>query len=239
MEEREHTQYTIEIFHHLYDFVCDVLPPSLREEMEHAMDHVGHDTDLSRKDIEDTMIIFGKKVWPYRKALQEIIELHEGKMGDQFFRSILSRTMKKRFEEFLQHGGTLRDIHSGASAHFFSVEERTELNHALVDTHQHLKTYALQHIRALGEREFAQRVQEFADILTKLEAELDHIRTMADDTQEHPMLAREMREHVRGFEHGLCFLGPEYTEEEVYTAKEHFAGRKREYVVRGIHLLTL
>lgn len=239
MLERESAQYTIEIFRHLYDFVCEVLPSELRDEMEHAIDHVEHDTDLSRKDIEDTMIIFGKKVWSYRRFLQEMIELHEGKIGDKFFRSILSRSMKKRFEEFLQHGGTLRDIHSGAPAHFFSVEERIELNHSLVDTHLHIKKYVLQYILGPGRDEFEKRVQEFSDILSGLEIELDHIRSMADDTQDHPMLAREMREHVRGFEYGLCFLGPEYSEEEVYKAKEHFIGRKREYIVRGIHLMEL
>lgn len=239
MEDTEQTQYTIAIFRHLYAFVCDALPGALRTEMEHALEHIEHETELSRSDIEETMIVFGKKVWPYRKALQEMIELHEGTMGDQIFRSALSRRMQKRFQEFLDHGGSLRDIHSGGAAHFFSAEERVELNHALVDLHTHLRAYTIQRIRGIGADEFSARVADFANILSHLEQELDHIRAMADDAQEHPLVAREMREHVRGFEHGLCFLGVEYTPEEVYTAKEHFAGRKRELAVRGITLMTM
>ena len=235
MTGQESTKYTISIFRHLYTFVADVLPTELREEMAHALDHVEHDTELSREDIEETMIVFGKKVWPYRKALQELIELHEGKMGDQFFRSALSRSMQKRFEEFLQHDGTLRDIHSGAPAHFFSADERVEINHALVDMHLHLKKYVIQHLKGLGKNEFEKRVVEFTKILEALDAELDHIRDMADDAQEHPLIAREMREHVRGFEHGLAFLGPEYTEEEVYRTKEHFLGRKKELTIRQFY----
>ncbi len=237
MDEFNDTQHTKAIFQHLYDFVSYVLPLELQEEMSHALEHIKNDTELSREDIEDTMIIFGKKVWPYRKALQENIELHEGNVGDQFFRGALSRSMQKRFEEFLQHGGTLRDIHSGAPAHFFSVEERVELNHALVDMHQHLKAYVLQHLKGLGRKEFDARVAEFTKILENLETELEHIRDMADDAQEHPLIAREMREHVRGFEHGLAFLGPEYSEEEVLRAREHFVGRKKELTVRQFNII--
>ncbi len=238
MKGKDSTQHTIAIFRHLYEFVNGVLPPELQEEMRHALEHVEHDTELSRDDIEDTMIVFGKKVWPYRKALQEAIELHEGTIGEQFFRSSLSRSMQKRYEEFLHHNGTLRDIHSGAPAHFFTVEERVELNHALVDMHLHLKKYVLQHLKGLGVKEFEKKITEFRQILSDLEAELDHIRAMADDAQEHPLIAREMREHVRGFEHGLSFLGPEYTHEEITRAKEHFSGRKRELTVRGMHLVV-
>jgi len=236
MNEQPLTIHTIAIFRQLYEFVAAVLPDDLREEMKHALEHIEGDSDISREDIEDTMIIFGKRVWPYRKALQERIELHEGSLGDQFFKSALGRPMQRRFEEFLEHGGTPRDIHSGAPAHFFSVEERVELNHALVDMHLQIRAYALQHLKGLGAKEFQTHVTDFTTILEDLDAELDHIRTMADAVQEHPLLAREMREHVRGFEHGLAFLGPEYTHEEVLQAKEHFMGRRRELVVRGIML---
>jgi hypothetical protein len=233
------TQHTIAIFRHLYEFVRGALPADLQAEMEHALDHVERDTELTREDIEHTMIVFGKKVWPYRKALQEMVEHTEGTMGDQLFRSSLSRSMQKRFQEFLDHGGSLRDIHSGGAVHFFSSEERVELNHALVDMHEHLRAFTVQRIRGIGARDFDTRVSDFARILAELEQELDHIRTMADNTQEHPLVAREMREHVRGFEEGLCFLGVEYTPEEVYNAQEHFHGRKREIRARGVDLLVL
>ncbi len=154
------TQHTIAIFRHLYEFVRGALPADLQAEMEHALDHVERDTELTREDIEHTMIVFGKKVWPYRKALQEMVEHTEGTMGDQLFRSSLSRSMQKRFQEFLDHGGSLRDIHSGGAVHFFSSEERVELNHALVDMHEHLRAFTVQRIRGIGARDFDTRVSD-------------------------------------------------------------------------------
>jgi len=87
MDTMPTTQYTKQIFRRLYDFVAPVLPKELEEEMRHALEHVEQDSELTREDIEDTMIIFGKRVWPYRKALQEAIALHEGTVGEKFFRA--------------------------------------------------------------------------------------------------------------------------------------------------------
>ena len=228
------TQHTIAIFRHLHDFVSLVLPTDMQAEMQHALEHVESDPMLTRDDIEETMIVFGKRVWPYRKALQEYIELYEGTMGEQLLRAALPRAMKKRFDEFLMSGGTLRDLHSGVPAQFFSVEERTMLNHAFVDMHQSLRNHVLQKIKSIDKKLFEEKVQEFQEVFDHLEKELDTIRTMADDNQEHPLIAREMREHVRGFEHGLAMLGPEYEREWVGKASEHFDGRRRELAVRQI-----
>ncbi|OIO19050.1 MAG: hypothetical protein CO029_00950 [Candidatus Magasanikbacteria bacterium CG_4_9_14_0_2_um_filter_41_10] len=233
------TQYTKQIFRQLYAFVAPVLPTDLEEEMRHALEHVEKDAELSREDIEDTMIIFGKRVWSYRKSLQEVVGLHEGIVGEKFFRAALSKKMQKKFDEFVAHGGTLRDIHSGAPASFFTVDERIELNHALVDMDTHIKAYAIQSIKGTGHKQFQASVQEFTSLLDNLENQLSDIRVMADDAQEHPMIAREMREHIRGFEYGLVLLGQEYSQEEVEKAHEHFHGRRRELKVRGFDTIIV
>jgi len=233
------TQYTTQIFRQLYTFVAPVLPTELEEEMRHALEHIENDAELSRADIEDTMIIFGKRVWPYRKALQEVIGLHEGKVGEKFFRAALSRKMQKKFDQFVAQGGTVQDIHTGAPASFFTLEERIELNHALVDMNTHLKTYAIQAVKGTGHKEFQASVQEFTSLLDNLENQLSDIRVMADDAQEHPMIAREMREHIRGFEQGLVLLGQEYSQEEMEKAGDHFHGRRRELKVRGFDTIIV
>ncbi|HBB38289.1 MAG: hypothetical protein UV82_C0003G0078 [Candidatus Magasanikbacteria bacterium GW2011_GWD2_43_18] len=236
METLPTTQYTKQIFRQLYAFVAPVLPTELEEEMRHALEHIEQDADLTREDIEETMIIFGKRVWPYRKALQEAIGLHEGNVGSKFFRSALSRKMQKKFDEFTSHGGTVHDIHSGAPADFFTTEERIELNHALVNMNTQLTQFAVQSVKGTGHKQFQSSVQEFITLLDNLENQLSDIRVMADDAQEHPMIAREMREHIRGFEYGLVLLGKEYTQEAVEKAQEHFHGRRRELKVRGFDI---
>ena len=62
--------------------------------------------------------------------------------------------------------------------------------------------------------------------MEKMENQLNILRTMADEEQEHPQLADEIRAQIRGFESGLCFLGPENTFDDLCRLPEHFVGRK-------------
>lgn len=187
---------------------------------------------LTVESVEATMIVFGKLVWPYRKAYTEIIYSYEGKIGEQFLLAHLPRSVKKRYQEFVACGGSFRDLHSGAPAQFFSSEERGILCGVLVDLQKDIRQHVVQAIHTTEQKVFAKKVQEFTDVLEKMEHQLNVLRSMADEEQEHPQLAEEIRAQIQGFESGLCFLGPENTFDELCRLPEHFVGRKQDMKVR-------
>ncbi len=229
-------QYTISIFERLYNHVEPILPMELRQDMATALEQVKNNYELSLEEIEDTMITFGRYVWPYRKAFEEFIAVYEGHIGENFLISHSSRKMKKRYQDFKLHGGSLRDLHSGRPASFFTSDERIELCEVLVSMNQSLRQHAVQSIRSTDSKKFEAKVAEFAQILLEIEQELDVIRRIADSEQEHPQLASEMRAQVRGFEYGFCLLGPEVDFAAVCNMRGHFEGRRREFKVKGISL---
>lgn len=228
-------QHTIDIFERLYRFVLPVIPAKIEQEMKHALEHLQHDLSLSVEQVEDTMIVFGKLVWPYRKAFTEVMYAYEGRIGEQFLLSHLPKEVKKRYQEFVACGGSFRDLHSGAPAQFFSSEDRGALCEVLVNLQKDIRQHTAQAIHTTEQKTFTKKVKEFTDILEKIEGQLDALRTMADAEQEHPQLADEIRAHVRGFELGLCFLGPEISFDELCLLPEHFSGRKQELKVRAAH----
>lgn len=224
--QQEITQHTLAIFKRLYDFVVLVLPSDLKKEMAHALDHFENDVTLSLDELEKTMVVFGKKVWPYRKALLEMIVMQEGQTGEKFLRAKLSRGMKQKFDAFLASGGSLRDLHTGHSINNFSSDEKQELCVALVELSSDIKNHIAQSVHSTRKKDFEKRVNDFTQILKDLETRLDSLRDMADSEQDHPQLAEEIRDQISGFEFGLCALGPEINYEAVCQAKEHFQGRK-------------
>lgn len=226
-------QHTVDIFEHLYRFVLPVIPKKIKEEMEHALSHLQQDAALSVESVEDTMIVFGKLVWPYRKAYAEVMYAYEGKIGEQFLLSHLPREAKKRYQEFVACGGSFRDLHTGAPAQFFSSEERGILCGVLVNLQKDIRLHTAQAVHSTEQKAFAKKVKEFSHILEKIEGQLDALRLMADAEQEHPQLAEEIRAHVRGFELGICFLGPEISFDDLCLLPEHFTGRKKELKVRA------
>jgi hypothetical protein len=103
----------------------------------------------------------------------------------------------------------------------------------LIEVKNEIRATAVQAIKSTEAGRFEARVAEFQNIFSRIEATLHHLERMADEEQEHPHLASEIRAQIRGFEHGLCFLGPEADVGAICLAPEYFGGRKREIKVRG------
>lgn len=219
-------QHTLFVFGRLLDDMPPLVPQEIQSDMQQAYEQMRHNYSLSLQELEDTIIVFGKKLWPYRKAYDEFLDIYEGKLGEQFLLGRLPLAMKKRYQEFKAVGGHFRDFHHGAPAMFFTSEERTKLCEALVETNLDIRRHAIQSVLSIDQEYYQKRVIEFQTILEDIEKRLDTLRLMADDEQEHPELAGEIREQVRSFEYGLCLLEPAHTYEAVCKSEEHFQGRK-------------
>lgn len=226
---------TLEIFERLCDDLPPLFPKEIGADLERAREQMLLNHGLTIEELEDTMIAFGKKIWPYRRAFEEFVEIYEGKLGEKFLMGKLSPTMKQRYKQFKEYGGTFRDLHSGAPASFFSADERGNLCASLVDVRRDIRDHARQAALSVDRRKYEDRILEFQTILDDIEKRLDTLRLMAEDEQEHPELAAEIRAQVQGFEHGLCFLGPRVDYEAVCNAAPHFEGRKLEKKMRAHH----
>lgn len=222
------TSSTLSIFRRLHDDIPPLVPRDVSADMFAALEQCENNMHLTRADLEATMIIFGKKIWPYREAFLEFYRVYEGELGEKFLLRRLPRETQKKYAEFKKSGGTFRDLHSGSPAAFFTVEERVVLCAALVEVNRDLSDYARQAVVSRDEKKYRDRIQEFMHIFADIERQLGDLLQRADKEQEHPELAAEIREHVRGFEYSFCLLGPPLRYEAVCQAPEHFDGRKQQ-----------
>lgn len=230
-------QSTIELFHHLANSLPPVVPSRVARHLAQAIKRAESDPSLTVEHVEDMMIAVGYEVWPYARSYQDFLNLYEAKLGEHFFLPKLSPAVLSRYQEFKLYGGTLRDLHSGRPADFFSSEERGELCAALVDLQQDLRQYVDHQIITTERKIFMTRVQEFSVLLKDIKVRLIELKALAEIEQSHPALADQIRGQVRAFEFGLCNLGPELDYAAVCSAPEYFHGRGRELQrLRGIHL---
>lgn len=220
--------YTIQIFDELCRHLPPLVPQKVATDMVAASVQIKNDPSLTVTAVEDALIAFGKKIWPYRKAFEEFLELYEGKLGESLLIVQLSSTLKRRYHEFVVCGGTYRDLHGGRPALFFSSAERTELCAALIAVSDAVRAHTIQAVFGIERQQYEERIREFTSILEGIEDQLQLLRKMAEDEQEHPSLAAEIRAQIRSFEYGLCLLGPRHSYEAVCQAPEHFVGRKKE-----------
>lgn len=221
-------QYTISIFELLASALPPLVPDRLSSSLEQAVEAARRNPSLTLEDLEDAMIIFGKKIWPYKKAFEEWVDMFQGKLGEKFFVGRMDNALKARYRDFESYGGTWRDAASGASALFFSAQQRHALGQILVDALIDVKGHARQAIMSIDRERYEERVAEFKNILDDIENRLSALRRMADEELDYPELAVEIRSQARSFEHGLCLLGPPHSFEAICKAEEHFIGRRIE-----------
>jgi predicted Zn-dependent peptidase len=228
---------TVELFRKMYEELPPLFPAETRKKMNHALLHLEKDSTLTVKEVEDTMIVFGYEVWPWLRAYREFFVMAETRIGEHFLISRLSRNGQRRYQEFLSYGGTLNDLRSGKGLDFFLDEDQQDFRKALIELRREIKDYTDRMIIGLEKDKYFRRVEEFSAVLTSLKSGLDQLNKLADEEQDHPAIADEIRSKVRSFEYGLCFLGPEQNLEIVNNLPEHFAGRRSELQrMRGINL---
>jgi hypothetical protein len=222
-------QHTADIFERLVRNMPPLVPKETQEDARLALEQVKNNVHLDIEELEDTMITFGMKLWPHREAFLEFYRLYEGQIGESFLIAKLPREVKQAYKRFQAEGGTFADLHTGKGPiHLFQSKHRAALCEVLVDVQKEVWDYTRQAVLSKDRVRYTKRIEEFQQIFKDIDRRLEALRDMAEDEQEHPELASEMREHVRGFEHGLCLLGPKLDYEALCNVDEHFQSRKEQ-----------
>ena len=219
-------KHTIDIFEIMYKNIPPLVPEEVEKEMGHALEHLHDDYKVGIEEVENMVIALGKKIWPYWKAFDELYNMDQGKLGEKFLLGKLSVELKTKYSEFKEHSGNYHDLRMGASAIFFETEERFEITQALVEVDIDVRNHTEQSVLSLERKKYEDLIIDFQTILDDIEKRLDALRLVAEDEEEHPELATEIREHIRAFEHGLCLLGPNTQYHEVKNLEDHFADRR-------------
>lgn len=236
LDIRSHTKQLLERF---FRKSKPALPTALVAQIRELMDKALADNELSIEELEEVFVQVGKLTWPYRKAFAEVQAIHRDNVGEKLFLSKISGRMKRRYEEFLTQGGSFVDLYTGKHMPFFSLEERPALSRAMIDAHDALSQYVCQQIKGLEQERFARKVQNYEQKLHELEHELAELQDMIRDEDHHDHLTSHVTSRIRGFEHGLCHLGPEISIDDMLRLREDIRGRNHELGVRGYDILRI
>lgn len=231
-------QSTLNIFKIFYKQLPPMVPGHVMNEMKKTIERLETQSDVIVEEVERLMIKFGYQVWPWHQAHKEFLLATEEKMGDHFLTPKLSSGLQEKYQGYRNYGMGIGDLHSGRPmAEYFTAEERLELAEALVDTRKDLNNYVCHQAGSMEKDKFLQRVEVLSEQLNDIKNHLNTLKKMAEAEGEHENLANEIRSKVRGFEFGLCWLGPDIDHEEVKQSIEFFRGRRLDLNrMKGIHL---
>ena len=221
-------KHTIDIFERIYKTLPPLLPEGVKDEFEHALEHLRDDVTITTEDVENIVIALGKKIWPYRRAFGEFLDMYQGKLGEKFLLGKMPINIKTKIKELKEQGVTYHDLRVGGPAEYFDIEERMILKGSLIEVDADVRAHAEQAVLSLDRKKYEELILDFQTILDDIEKRLETFRVMAEDEEEHPRLAEEIRGQVKGFEFGLCLLGPHTEHHHVLNAEDYFIERKKD-----------
>lgn len=221
-------KYTLSIFKLLTDKKPPLVPADCGTEVEKAYNQCCENYGLSLLELEDYMVLYGKKLWPYRKSFDEFYNIYEKHLGEKFLLGILPIPLKKHYIEFKEYGGGFEALQHSSAADFFDLDERNILYLSVIKIKEDVRRHTVQAVVTNHRPHYEKRIAWFKRMLEKIERHLQDLRLMADKEKDHLELAHEIRAQAKAFEHGLCLLGPPHHYDEIFNAEEYFLGRKKD-----------
>lgn len=209
-------------------------PAEAKDDIARALERFNNDYTVSSAEVENTAIALGKKVWPYWKAFNEFFVMCREKLGEKFLLGKLSPALKQRYHEFKEHGAAYHDLRLGGPLAFFTGGEREILVPLFIEIDGEIRRHTEQAVLTAERIKYEELIADFQNILYDIEKRLVSLRQMAEDEEEHPQIAEEIRAQIRAFEFGLCLLGPNISHHQVLNVDDYFEERR---ATKKIHRL--
>lgn len=221
-------KHTLSVFKLLTDKMPPLVPQKCEIEAKEAYAKCSGNHKLSLPELEEQIILHGKKLWPYRQSFDEFYHVHENSLGEKFLLGVLPMSLKKHYLEFKEYGGGWKELYDHSAAGFFDTDERELLYISIMRIKEDLRRHTIQAVVTNDRPHYEKKINWFTDKLTEIENVLQNLRHMADSEKKHPSLASEIREQIKAFEQGLCLLAPAHSYNEICVAEEYFLGRRKD-----------
>ena len=167
------------------------------------------------------------------KAFEEMVSLHESRMGHKFLMQKASPEVRKKYALVCELGGGYDSICYGVSLEHFDHEEKQELVRLLVELKQEVRRYAMQAVLTHDRKTYEEKIEQYGGMVEEINAVITSLKIFAEEhVENHHNLALDVESKIKAIEQSLVFLGPPITIEEIRGMKEYYQGRREERKVR-------
>ncbi|MEK7606585.1 MAG: hypothetical protein AAB444_00060 [Patescibacteria group bacterium] len=218
--QRHPHHFTLEILRNLVVSAPGTFPADRRVAILAECDALVADPKSRLEEIEGKIMEFGKEIWPYRKAFDDLHDRYSKSKEEALMREKLDSGTLSKMLEFTRDGGRLEDVRHGALLEeSFDPEEKFAIGQALLAAHETVKEELEKQCAGEKKAEFEEVVKHYQGVKEKLINRLDTLRGMGEAS---PKWAGEISEKVRAFEEGFGFMGREFTREDINGAIEYY-----------------
>lgn len=215
--------YTLSLLKHVLNKSEHTLFPEQRlAQMKKEYEALTVDHTASLEDIELAIGRFGREIWPYHEALEELYRRHGKALEEKRVKEKLSPQTKAKYEQFLDSGGGLADFRRGSDLEvYFTPEEKYEIGQAVVETNHTTLQEIASSCRVDRKNECEEVIEDHKQKLARLEKKLSALRRIAEQSEHWKP---EILDRVKTFEQSFGYLTRTFHETDLDGAIDYYQG---------------
>lgn len=226
-------QHTLDIFKQTYNNLPPLVAPNLREEMRQKIEAVLGGAKITLEEVEDFMIFYGKKIWPFVQAFEDIYHLYHEKLSEKIFLQKASKKIAKEYDLMKKTGVRFVDLFSGAVHHFFAHESRVELMELLISLKKDIRQHAAQAVMTHEKENYEAKINKYGQMVKDINTVIEDLHKFANE-EVGTDFASDILDKVRSIEYSFAFLGPKINYREIMDLPDYYIGKKEEKKMRRI-----
>lgn len=215
--------FTINLLKNLILTAPITFPKARKAEMLAKADQYLSDFEVAIGTVAETMINFGKEIWPYRESYQKLYEQYGRKPEEERLAAFLSGGLKEKYQKFLADRGNIEKIKVGSPSleSYFSPDEQAAVVEAELKAHDEAHGQIEKMILTDKQEEYQTWLEQYKNEEHQITERLMELKKIAERA---PVFADEIAEKIKTFEEGFGFLDHPVGMADVQSEIDYYLG---------------
>jgi hypothetical protein len=177
-----------------------------KEEMQKKYEEYLKDKKIARARVEETVILFGKEIWPYHKAWQEVYEKYGRQKEAEYFEKELPKELHDKYFACKVKGGghCLREYRMcGLMETCFDPDEKVFLDETVIKTLGKTRKDIDRLTTGSKKNEFQKLLEKWRAAQKEMAAGIEELKKMAGA---NPKWRAEILDKVKTIEQGWSII---------------------------------
>jgi hypothetical protein len=217
-------QFTLGLFAAMIEKVPAAFPAERLEAMKRQYDGYNKDKKIACAYVEKALVDFGREIWPYRKAWQEIYDKYGRAKEAEFFEKHLPEELHHKYFACKVKGGghCLREYRMcGLMETCFNPDEKFFLDETVIKALGQAREAADKIIAGEKKDEYEEALKKWSAEQKKMEEKISELEKMA---AVEPKWRAEIEEKVKTIEQGWSIMEREITLKDIQQIIDFYQG---------------
>lgn len=217
-------QFTLNLLWQMAEKAPVTFPEEKREIIKKKCDAFLKDKKVACQKVEEALVEFGREIWPYRKAWEEMYEKYGRPKEAEYFEKNLPKELHERYFACKVKGGghCLREYRMcGLMEKCFSPDEKFFLDQAVLSTLSKTKEEVNELVLGSKRDEYQKLFEKWSALQKVMAEKIEELKKMA---KMHPKWQAEILEKVKTIEEGWSIVERDITLKDIEQVVDFYRG---------------